>query len=224
MLYTQASEVSRADFCPRKPLRVVLAVALLANGKGDVAVLDHVLNLLSHRQNKEDQPVHDQNGPEDGHVEDLEEGAEEGDGDCARGPVPEFELGEAADEGLELLVLLGRESADGAVLHLIVEGVVGRIELGLKEGEEEVEQVDAQSVRDDIPSLSKKDAQEEEEQGDAGADPSVQHKGRRLVQEGLVMSLDLGRVRRDAREGGLIGLRRVHLVEVPAGRGREVLG
>jgi len=48
MLYTQASEVSRADFCPRKPLRVVLAVALLANGKGDVAVLDHVLNLLSH--------------------------------------------------------------------------------------------------------------------------------------------------------------------------------
>ncbi len=100
------------------------------------------------RQNKEDQPVHDQNGPEDGHVEDLEEGAEEGDGDCARGPVPEFELGEAADEGLELLVLLGRESADGAVLHLIVEGVVGRIELGLKEGEEEVEQVDAQSVRD----------------------------------------------------------------------------
>ncbi len=41
--------------------------------------------------------------------------------------------------------------------------------------------------RTDIPSLSKKDAQEEEEQGDAGADPSVQHKGRRLVQEGLVM-------------------------------------
>jgi hypothetical protein len=62
--------------------------------------------------------------------------------------VPELELGQAADEGAELLVLLGREAADGAVLHVVVERIVGRVELGLQEGEEEVEQVDAERVGD----------------------------------------------------------------------------
>jgi hypothetical protein len=56
--------------------------------------------------------------------------------------VPELELGQPADERPELLVLLGGECADRAVLHVIVERLVGRVELGLEEGEEEIEQID----------------------------------------------------------------------------------
>lgn len=97
-------------------------------------------------QDKEDDPVHDQNGPEDGHVEELEPGAEKRDDDGPRGPVPELELGQAADKGLELFVLPGGEGTDGAVLHVIVGGFVGRVELGLQEGEEQVEQVDSQGI------------------------------------------------------------------------------
>ena len=98
------------------------------------------------RQDKQHEPVHDQHGPEDGHVEDLEPAARKRDDDSAGGRVPELELGQAADEWAELLVALGREGADGAVLHLVVERIVGRVELGLQEGEEQVEQVDAQGV------------------------------------------------------------------------------
>lgn len=100
------------------------------------------------RQDEQHEPVHDQDGPEDGHVEDLEPAAHKGDDDGAGGRVPELKLGQAADEGPELLVLLGRERADGAVLHVVVERIVGWVELGLEEGEEQVEQVDAERVCD----------------------------------------------------------------------------
>lgn len=60
--------------------------------------------------------------------------------------MPELKLGQAADEGAELLVLLGRERTEAAVFHVIVEGLVGGVEFGLKEGEEEVEEVDAEGV------------------------------------------------------------------------------
>lgn len=106
------------------------------------------------RQDKQHEPVHDQHGPEDGHVEDLEPAAQERDDDGAGGRVPELELGQAADEGAELLVALGRQRADGAVLHVVVESVVGRVELGLQEGQEQVEQVDAQGVGHCTPGQS----------------------------------------------------------------------
>lgn len=41
--------------------------------------------------------------------------------------------------------------------------------------------------RTNVPALRKQDAQEEEEEGGAGAEPSVEDKGRGLVEEGLVM-------------------------------------
>jgi hypothetical protein len=190
-------------------LLAVLVIPGLAEGERHIAVLDHVLDLLPHCngrlvstpslygqmkrerrrtcKNEQHQPVHDQHGPEYGHVEDLEPTAPEGDGDGAGGRVPELELGQAADERPELLVLLGREAADRAVLHLAVGRLVGRVELGLQEGEEEVEQVDAERVRDDVPALGDKDAEEEEEEGDACADPSVGDEGGGLVEECLVL-------------------------------------
>lgn len=154
-------------------LRVVLAaVAGLAEGEGHVAVLDHVLDLFPHwrgewvskiktrmmeykqpqslltREDKQDDPVHNEDRPEDGHVKNAEPAAQERDANGARGRVPELELGQPADERPELLVLLGRQAASRAVLHLVVEGLVGRVELGRQEGEEQVEQVDAQTVGD----------------------------------------------------------------------------
>ena len=99
-------------------------------------------------EHKEDDPIHDQDGPEDRHVEDFEPGAEEANADGAGRPVPELELGKSADEGAELLVLLGRQAARGPVFHLTVYRIVGRVELGRQESEEHVEEVDAERVGD----------------------------------------------------------------------------
>lgn len=44
--------------------RLCLRVSGLAEGEGDVAVLDHVLYLPSHGKSKEDNPVDEQDGPE----------------------------------------------------------------------------------------------------------------------------------------------------------------
>ena len=99
-------------------------------------------------QDKEDDPVEDEYGPEDGDVEDLEPGTDEAYGDSASGPVPELELWKTANEGLELFVSLSGQGADGAILHVVLEVIVGGVEFRLEEGEEEVQQVDAESVCD----------------------------------------------------------------------------
>lgn len=97
-------------------------------------------------EDKQHEPVHQKNRPEDRDVKDLEPAAHEGDGDGAGGRVPELELGETSDEGPELLVFLGRESTNGAILHIVVERIVRGVKLGLEEGEEEVEEIDSKSV------------------------------------------------------------------------------
>lgn len=43
------------------------------------------------------------------------------------------------------------------------------------------------TVLTNVPALRKEDAQEEDEEGDAGADPAVEDVGRRLVEERLVL-------------------------------------
>lgn len=168
-----------------------------------------MLDLLAHGQDEEDHPVHDEDGPKDRDVEDLEPCAEKGYGDGASGPVPELELGQSTDKGSELLVALGREGAH-AVLHVRFEVIVGGVELGLEEGEEEVEQVDAERVGNDVPSLRDKDADKEEDEGDAGGDPAVQHVGRGLVQKSLVLSLKLGGVDGNGRKGRRFGFGSIH--------------
>jgi len=168
-------------------LRAVLGVPGLAEGERHIAVLDHVLDLLLHGKEEQDEPVDDENGPEHRDIEEGEEAADQGDGDGASSRVPELEFGESPDEGAELLVLLGREGADRAVLHIVVERIVGRVELWREKGEEEIQQVDTESVCDDIPALRNKDADEEEEQGDTGSNPPIEHIGRRLIEKRLVL-------------------------------------
>ena len=60
-----------------------------------------------HCDAEEGNEVHDQDGPEDGDVEELPEGTEECNRRGLGGGVPELELGQPPDEGPELLVLVG---------------------------------------------------------------------------------------------------------------------
>ena len=62
--------------------------------------------------------------------------------------IPELELGEAADEGLELVVAAGGERGAGLVERLQL-----RVDHGGEEADEEVEEVDAEAVGDDVEAL-----------------------------------------------------------------------
>ena len=63
---------------------------LLAGGPRHVLVFDHVFQLAFHRDDEEHDEVHDQNGPEYGHVKHLEQGARESDKGCACSPPPKL--------------------------------------------------------------------------------------------------------------------------------------
>lgn len=62
------------------------------------------LNLSLHRYAEQRNEVHDQNRPEHGNVEHIEERANDGDQRAPHDGVPELEFGQAPDEGTELLV------------------------------------------------------------------------------------------------------------------------
>lgn len=107
-----------------------------------------MLNLATHRQDEEDDPVYNQDGPEDWDIEHGEPAAYEADGDGAGGRVPELEFGETADEGPELVVRFAGEAGAGiAVFETLILGE-GRVEFGSQEGEEQVQEVDAECVGD----------------------------------------------------------------------------
>lgn len=97
-------------------------------------------------EDKENNPVHDQNRPEYWDVEHLEPGADESDSNSAGCPVPELELGKSSDERAELLVLLRGQATCRSILHLAIYRIVGGVELGRQEGEEHVEQVNAERI------------------------------------------------------------------------------
>lgn len=97
-------------------------------------------------QDKQDDPVDNQDGPKHRDIEDGEPATQEADGDGTGGRVPELELRQAADERPELVILLGGQAGAGvAIFQTFILGE-GGIELRGKEGEEEVQEVDAQSV------------------------------------------------------------------------------
>jgi hypothetical protein len=111
------------------------------------ALTQHVLDLAAHGQDNENQPVNDQNRPEDGQVENLAPRTQETKDDSASSGVPKLELGKAAHEGLELVGRLCGEVTTTALLH-ILGGLKTRVELGRNECEEEVQEVDAKGVCD----------------------------------------------------------------------------
>lgn len=82
-------------------------IFLLPESERDVAVLDHVQDLPLHSDEEESDPVEQQDGPEDRDVKDGEEGHHERDANGLRQRIPEFELGQTADEGFELVTAFG---------------------------------------------------------------------------------------------------------------------
>lgn len=139
-------------------------------------------------QHKENNPVDHQDRPEHRDIEDGEPRANEADKNGASGRVPELELGETADERTEFVVLLHGQAGSGGVAvfqTLILRQ--GGVELGLQEEEEEVEQVDAEGVGHDVPSLGEDDSQEEDEEQDDGAGPAVGCEWGGGVEVGLVL-------------------------------------
>lgn len=61
------------------------------------------------------------------------------------------------------------------------------VELGLQKGEKEVEEVDPETVGDDVPALSDDYAKEEQEKECAGADPAVGYIRCGFIEIGLVL-------------------------------------
>lgn len=91
------------------------------------------------RQDKQQDPVNDQDRPEDRNIKDGEPGADESDGEGARGGMPELELGKTSDERTELVVLSCGEARGAcvAVLEALILCKRG-VEFWLQEQEEEV--------------------------------------------------------------------------------------
>jgi hypothetical protein len=99
------------------------------------------------RQHKQNDPVNNQDRPEHGDIKDSQPGADETDGNGAGGGVPKLELWQTADEGPELLILLGGKAGGTriTVLETLVLSERG-IELGGQEGKEEVQEIDSECV------------------------------------------------------------------------------
>jgi len=85
-----------------------------------------------------------------------------------------------------------------------------RVKFRLQEGEEEVEQVDAEAVGDDVPALRDDDSEEKSKQNCAGADPTIAHIGCGFVEVGLVLPHKTVCVQTDGIEGSGLRLWSVH--------------
>lgn len=129
------------------------------------------LDLSIHGDGKQGDKVHDQDWPEDGHVEQLEEGAHRADDSTLGHRVPELELGQTTHKRLELAALRAA-AVCGQLRSLVIVQVQFRVDLGREEGDEQVQVVDAQRVRHDVPALFREDAQQEQEDQHDGAAPS----------------------------------------------------
>ena len=96
--------------------------------------------------------------------------------DRNRSGIPELELGEAADEGLELVGAAGGEPGPG------LERLELRVDHGGEEADEEVEQVDAQPVGDDVEAPHVVDPQRVHRRGHERARPPPRRVRSRAVQ------------------------------------------
>ena len=97
------------------------------------------------RQDEKNNPVNHQHGPEHGNIKDREPRAHKTNCDGPSSRFPELKLRKTADEGTELVVLLGGETRVITIFQAFVLRK-GRVELGLQEKEEEVQEVDSESV------------------------------------------------------------------------------
>jgi len=99
--------------------------------------------------------------------------------------MPELEFRQPSDEWPELVVLLGGQGRL-PIFQTLVLGQA-RIKLGLKECQEQIQQVDAETIGDDVPALRDNYAKEEEEEQKDCARPPVGDEGGRFIEVGLVL-------------------------------------
>lgn len=177
------------------------SVSGLAQAEWNVSVLDHVLNLTTHGQHEQHDPVDHQDWPEHRNIKDLKPGAEKANGNRPGRTMPELELGQTADKRTELIILIGGEAAHSAIFEIVT--LESGIEFGLEKSEEEVEEVDADRVCDDVPALGENDAQHKDAEEDTRSDPTVQRKWRTLIQVVLIHPGILGGVRCESLIGSI---------------------
>lgn len=132
-------------------------VSGLAMCEWQVSVLDHVLNLSLHGDPEEHDEIHDEDGPEDRDIEEVEESAENCNHCGLCHGVPELELGQATDEWAELLVHLR-----GQLRPIIFILCQSRVNLWREKCNEEVQVVDPKSICYYIPALQPQDSQNEQ--------------------------------------------------------------
>lgn len=100
--------------------------------------------------------------------------------------MPELELGQSSDKRSEFIVLLCGKPRALAILQSFILRQTG-VEFRLQECEEQVQQVNAETVCDNVPALRDDDAQEEQDKERSGCRPSVGDKWGRLVKVGLIL-------------------------------------
>lgn len=128
---------------------------LLPKGKWEVSIFYHMTNLSLHCNRTQHHPIEEQNRPKDRYIKYGEECCYESNAKCFSNRIPELELGEAANERAELIRRAGGE--DGATIGIKRVMDLG-IDLGREEGDEDVEDVDAERVGDNIIPLGEPNA------------------------------------------------------------------
>jgi len=107
-----------------------------------------MLDLSPHSEGEQKNPINNKDGPEDGNISCPNPGRHKCDENGSGGTMPEFEFGQSANEGLELIRICDRQNRPFAVLFL----------QRRQEANEEIQEVDAQAIGDDIEALQIEDA------------------------------------------------------------------
>ena len=160
----------------------------------------HVSNSSCHLCHKQQDEVQEQNRPENGEIENREEGGEEGDDYNLKHGSPNLELGYLGNEwfvlvGLLLLLPANGESRSGksaTFAFIVVVVLVLGIRQGGDEHDEAVEEVDAHGVADDVVSSNEdENAKEVEEEKSSEGRPSGEFPRNDVVLQLLVFSFEL---------------------------------
>jgi len=168
-----------------------LLLALLSSLKfwfspceGDVSKPYHVLYLSLHCNTEEGYEVHDEDRPEHGDVEELEEGTEESNGSCLCGRVPELKLGQPSDKRSKLLILRSWKHIRTIFVSLQLRH--SRIYFRSEKCKQQIEMVDCQGIGDYVPTLCYEDPGHKGADKDDGRHPPAGGEGGPSVQHQLV--------------------------------------
>mmetsp|Transcript_912 Transcript_912/g.2594 ORF Transcript_912/g.2594 Transcript_912/m.2594 type:complete len:221 (-) Transcript_912:9-671(-) len=161
-----------------------LPIRLLPHRERNVLVLHHVFHAILHGHEDEQQEVDQQDGPEDWEIKHLKQGHEERRQHGPRRCDPKLELRQLACERPELLSVAGRQRC---ILSLWIYG-------GRQEPNQEVQQVNPQTVGDHEKSLPHIDPQDVERQRTGEARPPDLQPWNGLLDVMLSQSLHLDQV------------------------------